>query len=422
MVSGSLRTCVIAGGGPAGMVAGLLLARGGVDVVVVEKHSDFLRDFRGDTIHPSTLALLDELGLMSRFNEIDYQRVEAAQFSAFDGGEVIPVDFSRLSHPYPYLAVAPQWEFLNLLAEAGRQEPCFELRLNTEVTGLLWADDHGPQDSPGGRVAGVTVNGPEGEEEIQSMLTVVADGRDSPLPGEAGLPAVSISVPLDVWWFKVDGRGASLAGAPMVFPRLTTEHPVLPIPRGDYVQTAMLIPKGTDSALRARGVEAFRHEVTTALPELAAAVGRLDLGDVKLLEVTMGRLKRWWGTGLLCIGDAAHPMSPVGGVGVNLAVQDGVAAARLLARPLRDGTVSNRSVAAVQQRRMLPTRFTQTFQRGVHRGLQRVFTSENPVRVPLSMTLALRQFPRLSGVLPRIIGVGVRPEHAPGWARRTPQE
>lgn len=412
-----MRTCVIAGGGPAGMVAGLLLARAGVDVLVLEKHGDFLRDFRGDTIHPSTLQLLDELGLISAFMKIPHHRVESARLPGFDGGGVVPVDFRRLSHPYPYVALAPQWEFLTLLAEAAQREPCFELRMDTEVTGLRWSTAEENSGRPGARVIGVNVTGPEGKYEIPALLTIAADGRDSALPAQAHLPRKSTPVPLDVWWFRVDGDDDAV-NTPMVFPRFASRYPILPIPRGDYVQAAMLIPKGSDADLRAQGVESFREEVATALPELASAAKSLQFRDVKLLNVQMTRLDRWWRSGLLCLGDAAHAMSPVGGVGVNLAVQDGVAAARILAEPLRHHTISDRHVAALQRRRMLPTRLTQTFQRRAHRGLERIFAQDDPMTLPRALTLALRQVPQLSGIVPKLIGVGIRPEPAPVWAQR----
>ncbi|GAB3186931.1 FAD-dependent oxidoreductase [Nesterenkonia suensis] len=426
------RSCVIAGGGPAGMIAGLLLARAGVDVVVLEKHQDFLRDFRGDTIHPSTLQLLDELGLMPRFQaSVPHQRVQAARLPASDGGRVTMVDFSRLCHPYPYIAMAPQWEFLDLLAEAAADEPSFELRLGTEVTGLLWDgsepdgsqhdDDSASSASSAAQVTGVTVRGPAGDEQIPALLTLAADGRASRVRELAGLRAVSFPVSLDVWWFRLESSGTldrSLGMAGTILPSLTSAHPILPIPRGGYVQAAMLIPKGADARLRARGVEALREEVASAVPDCAEAARRLQLDDVKLLDVRMDRLTRWWRRGMLCLGDAAHAMSPAGGVGVNLAVQDGVAAATLLAEPLRRGVITDADVAAVQRRRMPPTRLTQALQSQVHRQLEATFAADAPPEVPAPVARLVRRVPRLSGLMPWVIGVGVRPEHAPAWARR----
>lgn len=440
------------------MIAGLLLARAGVDVVVLEKHRDFLRDFRGDTIHPSTLLLLDELGLMSRFSRMPHQRVQAARLPAADGGRVTVLDFSRLSHPYPYIAMAPQWDFLDLLAEAAAEEPRFELRMDTEVIGLL-GEETGEDAARSGRgdgaasstdppsiapsstgpaqdaqITGVRVRGSAGEEDIPAQLTLAADGRESLIREQAGLPAVSFPVPMDVWWFRLETDGGAQAdgapadGAPAdgadvgmgetVLPSFDTEYPLLPIPREDYIQAAMLIPQGSDAALRARGIEALRRDVAEGLPALADAAARLRLDDVKLLEVRMDRLTRWWRRGLLCLGDAAHAMSPVGGVGVNLAVQDGVAAATMLAGPLRQGTISDRDVAAVQRRRMPPTRLTQAVQAQAHRGLRPMFAQQGPPRVSAPVARALRRVPQLSAVMPWVIGVGVRPEHAPQWARR----
>lgn len=410
------RSCVIAGGGPAGMVAGLLLARAGVDVLVLEKHRDFLRDFRGDTIHPSTLQLLDELGLMPRFQErVPHQRVQAARLPAADGGRVTMVDFTRLRHPYPYIAMAPQWDVLDLLAEAAAEEPSFELRLGTEVTGLL--RDGTARDESTSQITGLRVRGSAGEEEIPALLTLAADGRTSLLREDAGLPAVSFPVPMDVWWFRLEASG-ELGAAETILPRFTTGLPILPIPRGDYVQAAMLIPQGSDARLRARGVEVLREEVRAALPECAEAAEGLGLDDVKLLRVRMDRLTRWWRRGMLCLGDAAHAMSPAGGVGVNLAVQDGVAAATRLAGPLRRGVISDADVAAVQRRRMPPTCLTQALQAQIHRQLEAMFTADAPPEVPVPVTRLMRRFPQLSGLMPWVIGVGVRPEHAPQWARR----
>ncbi|MDP4960338.1 MAG: FAD-dependent oxidoreductase, partial [Mycobacterium sp.] len=328
-------TCVIAGGGPAGMVLGLLLARAGVEVTLLEKHADFLRDFRGDTVHPSTLRLLDELGLWDRFAAMPQSRVEQGALN-IDGQPVTLVDFRRLRQPHPYIAMVPQWDLLNLLAEAAQSEPSFTLRLEHEVTGLL---------RDGDRITGVRYRSPNGAGELTAHLTVACDGRGSILRRDSGLPVREFPVPFDVWWFRLPREAA---GTYSLIPRTAPGRLVIMIPREGYFQIAYLIAKGSDARLRARGLDAFKEELTGLIPE--ADVDTLNSwDDVKLLDARLNRLTRWYVDGLLFIGDAAHAMSPVGGVGINLAVQDAVGAATLLADPLRARHVRSGDLAAVQR-------------------------------------------------------------------------
>lgn len=406
-------SCCVVGGGPAGMVLGLLLARAGVAVTVLEKHGDFLRDFRGDTVHPSTLTLLDELGLGDEFAEVPHRLVDRVQVQTDDG--VLPIgDFRRIPGPHKHLALVPQWDFLDLLADAGREEPTFTLRMRTEATGLL---------SDRGRVTGVRYRGPDGSTgELPADLTVACDGRRSALRDAAGLRARSFGVPMDVWWFRLPRHDGDPEGG---LGRFGSGQGIVVIDRGDYFQTAFLIRKGSDAALRSEGIESFRRRVTAMLPWLgdrAATVRSFD--DVALLDVRLDRLRRWFAPGLLCLGDAAHAMSPVGGVGINLAVQDAVAAARRLAGPLRGGTVGRRDLALVQARRWLPTTVTQTVQRVIHaQVLGRALRGDIELigsgdgRLPLPIRL-LQRFPVLQAVPATAVGIGLLPEHAPGFARR----
>ncbi|MBB6121319.1 FAD-dependent oxidoreductase [Nocardiopsis algeriensis] len=400
-------TCVIAGGGPAGMVLGLLLARAGVAVTVLEKHTDFLRDFRGDTVHPSTLTLLDELGLGERFAALPQSRLDRAVFPTGDGSSVTLADFRKLRVPHPYIAMVPQWDLLNLLAEAGREEESFTLRMGTEVTGLV-------RDS--GRVAGVRYRGPDGEGEIRADLTVGCDGRRSLVRREAGLVPRRFPVGIDVWWFRLPGRSrVDMA----LTPRAGQGRFVVAIPREGYLQMAYVGRKGTDAQLRARGIEAFRADVAALVPEVADQVGALSsMEEVKHLDVRIDRLRRWHTDGLLCIGDAAHAMSPIGGVGINLAVQDAVAAAALLARPLLEGTAGPRALARVRRRRILPTVAVQLLQRAMERAVALPILQGRRGGPPRPVLFLAERVPALARVPARLLGVGLRPEHAPPFARR----
>jgi len=397
-------TCAIVGGGPAGMVLGLLLARAGIEVTVLEKHADFLRDFRGDTVHPTTLRLLDELGLGQRFAAIPHSKVDHAEFP-IGGHQVTMVDFRRLRTPHPYVAMVPQWDLLNLLAEAGQAEPTYTLRLCHEVTGLLRS---------GGRVAGVRYTSPDGDGELRADVTVACDGRASILRQSAGLAAREFAVPFDAWWFRVPREHD---GQYTLIPRFGPGRMLIMIPRDGYFQNAYLIPKGSDGQLRARGLDVFKAELAELMPE--ADVGNLaSWDDVKFLDVRLNRLNRWHVDGLLCIGDAAHAMSPVGGVGINVAVQDAVAAATLLAEPLRRRDVTAHDLAAVRRRRLPPAALTQLIQRVLHRVLVAPILAGGSADPPAILGTVLRRLPWLSAVPAYFVGVGVRPEHAPDFARR----
>ena len=395
---------VIVGGGPAGMVLGLLLARAGVEVTVLEKHGDFLRDFRGDTVHPSTLQLLDELGLIGSFNELPQSRLSEVAFPLGPGKSIVVANFARLKVKYPYVAMVPQWDLLNLLADAGRAEPGFTLLMRHEVTSLLRSD---------GRITGV--RGDFGE--IHADLTVACDGRWSISRSLAELHPKEFPVPIDAWWFRLPKLSTDTQNA--LTPRAGKGRFALVIPREDFLQLAYVARKGTDATLRARGIEAFRQDIAELMPELADRVDALEsMDDVKHLDVRLNRLDRWHIDGLLCIGDAAHAMSPVGGVGINLAIQDAVAAATLLSSPLREGgPVDPALLARVRSRRLLPTVAVQLLQRLMHRVLVEPILDGRRMGPPKPALALMRRFPPASIVPAYLIGVGIRAEHAPPFAR-----
>ncbi|HEY2222146.1 FAD-dependent oxidoreductase [Actinomycetospora sp.] len=418
----SRTTCCVVGGGPAGMILGLLLARAGVEVTVLEKHGDFLRDFRGDTVHTSTLTLLDELGLWPRFAQLPYRGLTKARIR-LDAGDVDFADMTRLRVPHPMIAMVPQWHLLDMLATAADEEPSFTLRMSTEVTGTV-------RDSSG-RVTGVRLadraqDGTLGaESELAADLVVACDGRDSRLRADSGLPLRRYDVPLDVEWFRVPrhdgdpegGLGRVGRGRFMVF-----------LDRGDYYQCALIIGKGTDARLRSGTIQGLRDLVGGMNPWMADRLDAIASWDeVKLLSVTLDRLRQWSAPGLLCIGDAAHAMSPVGGVGINLAIQDAVAAGRVLAGPLRarDRVAVTKAASSVQRRRTFPTVITQTLQDLAHRRVVAPLLSSDAVADEADMTLPLpirliQRFPVLQWVPARLVGVGALPEHAPEFARRAP--
>lgn len=388
--------CCIVGGGPAGMMLGFLLARAGIDTLVLEKHADFLRDFRGDTVHPSTLAIMAELGLLDRFLARPHQRMD--RLIARFGADVYTVaDFTRLKGA-PFIAFMPQWEFLDFLADEAETLPTFRLLRSTEATDLL---------RDGDRIAGVRARDADGEIAIAAELTVGCDGRRSIVRAKAGLVVEDLGAPMDVLWFRLGRREGA---KPPEFLQVAEGHVLICIDRGDYWQCALVIAKGGLDAQRARGIDAFRALVTAISPELAPTIGDIrDWDDVKLLTVTVDRLTEWSRPGLLCIGDAAHAMSPIGGVGINLAIQDAVAAANLLAPALATRAPTAAELAAVRARRLLPARVVQAVQVQVqNRLITGVLAGRSDAPLPIRLAGAL---PLLQRGLARAIGLGLRPEH-----------
>jgi 2-polyprenyl-6-methoxyphenol hydroxylase-like FAD-dependent oxidoreductase len=404
-------TCAISGGGPAGMVLALLLARAGVEVTVFEKHGDFFRDFRGDTVHPVTLTLLDDLGLYQKFEALPHSEITKTEFT-IDGRTVTVADFGRLHVPHPVLALVPQWDLLNLLADAGNAEPTFTLRMGTEVTGLL---------RNGENVAGVRYQSPDGTGELRADLTVACDGRTSLLRREAGLVPHEYPVPFDVAWFRIDTLTEIKY---QLTPRMSPGLMMLLIPREGYFQAGAFLPKGGEADLHARGLDTFKSQVAALVPE-GSVESITSWDDVRILDVRLNRLSKWHVPGLLCIGDAAHAMSPVGGVGVNVAIADAVATANILAAPLKAHHVTEADLARVQQRRYRPAVITQSAQRMMHRVMRRVLLGgkipKPPKILSRGLVSVLSRFPGLSVIPAYLVGVGARPERAAEFAHRPPQ-
>jgi 2-polyprenyl-6-methoxyphenol hydroxylase-like FAD-dependent oxidoreductase len=394
-------SCCIVGGGPAGVMLGLLLARAGIDVVVLEKHADFFRDFRGDTIHPSTIDLIDQLGLRERFDAIRQSEIHTLDV-VVNGNRLTPVDFSKLHRKNDYIALMPQWDFLALLAEEGARYPGFHLMMATEATGILRAGD---------RVRGVTAtSADQGSITIEASLTVAADGRDSDIRDAAGLVPQDYGVAVDVLWFRLP---RTKVNPPDTLAYLNAESMIITIPRDGYYQSGMLIPKGAYPEVQEAGIEEFRARIVRAAPFLAEVVDAVAAWDqVKLLTVQVNRLDTWWQPGLLCIGDAAHAMSPAFGVGINYAIQDAVATANLLVDDLRAGTVPTDRLAAVQERRLPPVARMQPIQLRLHDVIAKpgggAFLAD-PMRW-WQRAIAAVLLPIVRRVSARVVGRGFRPE------------
>jgi 2-polyprenyl-6-methoxyphenol hydroxylase-like FAD-dependent oxidoreductase len=395
---------------------GLLLARAGVEVTVLEKHGDYLRDFRGDTVHASTIRLIDELGLGDEFRKLPQSRLNAAAFPLPNGGMLTLGDFASLKPPYNYIAMMPQWDFLNFLATEAAREPTFRLLMRHEATSLMFDD---------GRVTGVRYRTRGGSEEastegaIHADLVVATDGRHSVLRRSAGLQPKEYPVPFDTWWFKLPRHASEQGAVAGIVPAFRGREAMIALFRDDYYQMGYLGPKGTDARIRAEGVERFRERVAALRPDLADRVDAIrSLDDLHLLDVRLDRLRHWYVDGLLCIGDAAHAMSPAGGVGINLAIQDAVAAAARLAPGLLQGRVTVHDLAAVERRRRMPTVLLQTVQRVMHRAVFVPLFAGRRAGVPSVVLFLARRVPALTRLMPRLIAFGPRPEHAPGFARR----
>lgn len=401
--------CCIVGGGPAGMMLGYLLGRAGIDVVVLEKHADFFRDFRGDTVHPSTLQVMDELGLIDGFLKLPHQRLQKMD-GLFGGTPVRIADLSRLHTKYPFIAFMPQWDFLNFLREAGRRFASLDVMMSTEAVDLI---------RRGETVAGVRAKTPDGIIHIEADLTIACDGRHSTVRERAGLQVEEIGAPMDVLWFRAGRRPDETEN---VFARVEPGKMMITFDRGDYWQCAYVIAKGQHEAVKARGLQALLDDVTRMAPILRSGIAEVkSFDDIKLLTVAINRLKRWTQPGLLCIGDAAHAMSPVGGVGVNLAVQDAVATANLLADKLQRGCPTEDELDAIRRRREFPVKMTQAMQVIVQNNIisGALQGGDRPLKVPLVVRL-VTALPWLQGIPARLLALGVRPEHvhskaAPGY-------
>ncbi|MGB6194011.1 MAG: FAD-dependent oxidoreductase [Terracidiphilus sp.] len=391
-------TCCVVGGGPAGIMLGYLLARRGVQVTVIEKHRDFFRDFRGDTVHPSTLEVLNELGLLQEFLELPHQKVETV--GVIVGGTFFKVaDFRHVPATCKFVALMPQWDFLNFLSGHARRFPSFQLLMQHEATGLVRV---------GNRVRGVVAQNDGREVQVRADLVVGCDGRHSITRSAAGLQVIEHGVPIDVLWFRIsrtEGDPPDLLG------NVNYGKALILINRKDYFQAGFIIAKGSYDAIKARGLEALRADLRRIAPFLGERVNELsDWKQISILTVQINRLPHWYLPGLLCIGDAAHAMSPAGGVGINLAIQDAVATANLLAQPLLEGRADESVLAAVQRRREFPTRVTQAIQIFAHRGLAHAFSNSGPIQAPWQLKV-ITSIPGIHRALGRAVGMGARPEH-----------
>ncbi len=402
-------TCCIAGGGPAGIMAGFLLARAGVEVIVLEKHPDFFRDFRGDTIHPSTLELMHELGISEELLKIPNQKVAEMQGSFGDTLLTI-ADFRELPVHHKFIAFMPQWDFLNFLTSHARRFPAFHLLLETTVTDLI---------EEGGRITGLHADSPAGPIEIKADLVIGADGRHSKVRERANLIVEDRGAPIDVLWFRISRRESD---PDQTMGRFNPGNVFVLLYRGEFWQCGLVIPKGGYDALRRKGLPAVREIVAHAAPVLADRIQEITgWDDLKLLTVKVDHLRQWYRPGLLCIGDAAHAMSPVGGIGINLAIQDAVAAANILAEPLRTRTADENTLRAVQRRRAWPTALTQRLQIVIQeRIISQALASKGEVTPPLFLRIA-GKLPLLRRMMGRIMGLGFRPEHVRTPMRRPEQ-
>jgi 2-polyprenyl-6-methoxyphenol hydroxylase-like FAD-dependent oxidoreductase len=395
----SSGTCCIVGGGPAGMMLGYLLARAGIEVLVLEKHADFLCDFRGDTVHPSTLEVMHELGVLDEFLKRPHQKQVRQVRARIGRDEIVLGDMSYLPTRCRFMVMMPQWEFLDFLAEQARRYPTFHLRMQTEVTGLI---------EENGRIAGIRGSAPAGPVEVRTDLVVGADGRNSVVRDCSGLAVEDVGAPTDVLWMRMSKHPDD----PELLFYADRGKALFMVDRGDYWQCGVPAPKGAAAEMQAKGIEDFRAGIVELAPFLRDRVTELrDWSDVKLLTVRVDRLPQWHRPGLVCIGDAAHAMSPVGGVGINLAIQDAVAAANILAGPLREGAVSADDLAKIQRRRAFPTRLTQRVQALIQKRVTgRGLLNPGPTRLPWLLRLLERtKLPRR--VRTRVIAVGIRPEH-----------
>lgn len=392
-------TCCVVGGGPAGIMLGYLLARAGVQVTVLEKHGDFFRDFRGDTVHPSTLQVLHQLDILDDFLKLPHQKVTSVGALVGDSSLQL-ADFRHVPGHCKFTVLMPQWDFLNFLSERAKQFPTFDLRLQHKAVDLLRQGD---------QVVGVLTNDPEGQPvEIRADLVVGCDGREPMTRTAAKLELQEFGVPIDVLWFRISRR----QGDPeQVLGTVNYGKALVLINRNDYFQAGLIICKGSFEEIQQRGLAAFRASILQLAPYFGDRVDELkDWEQTKLLTVRINRLRRWYAPGLLCIGDAAHAMSPAGGVGINLAIQDAVFAANVLSNPLQAGRVTLAALAAVQRRRELPTRVIQAMQVNAHRGFAHVFYNPGPLKAPWPLKVAVR-IPGFQCVLGYAIGIGVRPEH-----------